>query len=405
MLMTSNKIVQQPYAMSWIVLLATLSALGPLSIDMYLSALPAMAADFGVSTQMVSNSLPAYFFGLAIGQLIYGPISDRIGRKPPLYFGLCLYIVASLLCVFAQDEWSLIAARILQALGGCVGVVMARAAIRDRLDMHSAAQAFASMMIVTAIAPIIAPSLGAWVLMFYEWNMIFLVLMGCGLLSLACVHFLFKETLEPERRLKLNFQQVISLYRCIFQDPSFRRPLYAGCFSGAVMFCYISASSTILMDRYQLTEQQFAYAFGANAFGIMLFSTLNKRLAGRFSILQRLKIGTCLQFAGVLGLILLGCLDVDSVLWVLLGMFIVVASIGFTGPNAMALAMAEQGERAGTASAIMGSMQFVCGLLGGVLLNFLIWHALLNMALIMLVFVGISAWAIFKIKMPILQNA
>ncbi len=119
--------------MSWIVLLATLSALGPLSIDMYLSALPAMAADFGVSTQMVSNSLPAYFFGLAIGQLIYGPISDRIGRKPPLYFGLCLYIVASLLCVFAQDEWSLIAARILQALGGCVGVVMARAAIRDRL--------------------------------------------------------------------------------------------------------------------------------------------------------------------------------------------------------------------------------------------------------------------------------
>jgi len=175
------------------------------------------------------------------------------------------------------------------------------------------------------------------------------------------------------------------LYRTIFQDPSFRRPLYAGCFSGAVMFCYISASSTILMDRYQLTEQQFAYAFGANAFGIMLFSTLNKRLAGRFSILQRLKIGTCLQFAGVLGLILLGCLDVDSVFWVLLGMFIVVASIGFTGPNAMALAMAEQGERAGTASAIMGSMQFVCGLLGGILLNFLIWHALLNMALIMLV--------------------
>ncbi|OAL83941.1 diaminohydroxyphosphoribosylaminopyrimidine deaminase [Acinetobacter sp. SFD] len=405
MLMTSNKIVQQPYAMSWIVLLAALSALGPLSIDMYLSALPAMAADFGVSTQMVSNSLPAYFFGLAVGQLIYGPISDRIGRKPPLYFGLCLYIGASLLCVFAQDEWSLIAARVLQALGGCVGVVMARAAIRDRLDMHSAAQAFASMMIVTAIAPIIAPSLGAWILKFYEWNTIFLVLMGCGLLSLACVHFLFKETLEPERRLKLNFQQVLSLYRSIFQDPSFRCPLYAGCFSGAVMFCYISASSAILMDRYHFTEQQFAYAFGANAVGIMLFSTLNKRLAGRFSILQRLKIGSYLQFAGVSALILLGWLDVNSVLWVLPGMFVIVAAIGFTGPNAMALAMAEQGERAGTASAIMGSMQFVCGLLGGVLLNFMLWQALLNMALIMLVFVCISAWTIFKIKMPSLKNA
>ncbi|WP_263576861.1 multidrug effflux MFS transporter [Acinetobacter pseudolwoffii] len=404
MLMPSNKIVQPPYAMSWIVLLAALSALGPLSIDMYLSALPAMAADFGVSTQMVSNSLPAYFFGLAVGQLIYGPISDRIGRKPPLYFGLCLYIVASLLCVFAQDEWSLIAARILQALGGCVGVVMARAAIRDRLDMHSAAQAFASMMIVTAIAPIIAPSLGAWVLMFYEWNMIFVVLMGCGLLSLACVHFLFKETLEPERRLKLNFQQVLSLYRTIFQDPSFRHPLYAGCFSSAVMFCYISASSAILMDRYQLTEQQFAYAFGANAVGIMLFSTLNKRLAGRFSILQRLKSGIVLQLVGVFVLVLLGYLDVDSIALVLLGMFVVVASIGFTGPNAMALAMAKQGARAGTASAIMGSMQFVCGLLGGLLLNFLVWNALLNMALIMLVFVCIAVWAICQLELPVFKH-
>ncbi|MGL3044175.1 MFS transporter, partial [Acinetobacter pecorum] len=236
-------------------------------------------------------------------------------------------------------------------------------------------------------------------------NTIFLVLMGCGLLSLACVHFLFKETLEPERRLKLNFQQVLSLYRSIFQDPSFRRPLYAGCFSGAVMFCYISASSAILMDRYHFTEQQFAYAFGANAVGIMLFSTLNKRLAGRFSILQRLKIGSYLQFAGVSALILLGWLDVNSVLWVLPGMFVIVAAIGFTGPNAMALAMAEQGERAGTASAIMGSMQFVCGLLGGVLLNFMLWQALLNMALIMLVFVCISAWTIFKIKMPSLKNA
>ena len=404
MLMPSNKIVQPPYAMSWIVLLAALSALGPLSIDMYLSALPAMAADFGVSTQMVSNSLPAYFFGLAVGQLIYGPISDRIGRKPPLYFGLCLYIVASLLCVFAQDEWSLIAARILQALGGCVGVVMARAAIRDRLDMHSAAQAFASMMIVTAIAPILAPSLGAWVLMFYEWNVIFLVLMGCGLLSLACVHFLFKETLEPERRLKLNFQQVLSLYRSIFQDQSFQHPLYAGCFSSAVMFCYISASSAILMDRYQLTEQQFAYAFGANAVGIMLFSTLNKRLAGRFSILQRLKIGIVLQLVGVLFLVLLGYLDVDSIALVLLGMFVVVASIGFTGPNAMALAMAKQGARAGTASAIMGSMQFVCGLLGGLLLNFLVWNALLNMALIMLVFVCIAVWAICQLELPVFKH-
>jgi len=162
----------QSYATTWIMLLALLTSLGPLSIDMYLPALPQMANDFGITTQRVANTLPAYFLGLALGQLIYGPLSDRIGRKTPLYFGLLLYICASILCTFANSEWSLIAARILQALGGCVGVVIARAAIRDRLDLQSSAQAFASMMIVMGIAPIIAPSLGALVLLYF--------FMACG---------------------------------------------------------------------------------------------------------------------------------------------------------------------------------------------------------------------------------
>ena len=195
------------YPNSWILLLALLTALGPLSIDMYLPALPLMAEDFGVSTQMVANSLPAYFLGLAVGQLVYGPLSDRIGRKTPLYIGLSLYILASLLCVFAYNEWSLIAARILQALGGCVGVVIARAAIRDRLDLHSSAQAFSSMMIVATIAPIMAPMLGAWVLLFFDWHIIFAFLTLMGMIAWLCVHFFFEETLVPERRLTLSFNQ------------------------------------------------------------------------------------------------------------------------------------------------------------------------------------------------------
>ncbi|WP_347455258.1 multidrug effflux MFS transporter [Acinetobacter thermotolerans] len=396
---TANK----NYAMSWIILLASLTALGPLSIDMYLSALPQMARDFGTTTQQVANSLPAYFLGLAIGQLVYGPVSDRIGRKPPLYFGLSLYVVAGLLCALAPNEWSLIVARVLQALGGCVGVVIARAAIRDRLDMNSAAQAFASMMIVSTIAPIIAPSLGAWVLVLFEWHMIFVLLMLFGLVILACVHFFFKETLEPERRLQLSFKQVLSLYQTIFEDESFRKPMIAGCFSSAVLFCYITSSSAILMDHFHLSEQQFAYIFGGNAIGIMLFSTMNKRLAHRFNILSRLRIGTTLQLTGVIGLLVLGVLGAESLLLVILGMFMVVASIGFTGPNAMAIAMSEQGARAGTASAIMGSMQFACGLLGGLLLNFMLWNTLLNMALVMLIFVGVAANTIYRLQLPPLK--
>lgn len=388
----------QSYATTWIMLLALLTSLGPLSIDMYLPALPQMANDFGITTQRVANTLPAYFLGLALGQLIYGPLSDRIGRKTPLYFGLLLYICASILCTFANSEWSLIAARILQALGGCVGVVIARAAIRDRLDLQSSAQAFASMMIVMGIAPIIAPSLGALVLLYFSWPAVFVFLSAIGLICLICVHFFFQESLPVERRLNLNIKQVLNLYGAIFKQKSFRWPMLAGCFSGGILFCYISSSASILMDDYGLNQQQFAYAFGLNALGIMLLSSINKKLGRTFSVLQRLKIGAVLQLLGVIVLLSASLLS-NVALWiVLIGMFLAISGIGFTGPNAMALAMAEQGERAGTASAVMGSMQFACGLLAGVMLNFLLWSALANMAIVMLIFVGIMLLSIWKLS-------
>ena len=388
----------QSYATTWIMLLALLTSLGPLSIDMYLPALPQMANDFGITTQRVANTLPAYFLGLALGQLIYGPLSDRIGRKTPLYFGLLLYICASILCTFANSEWSLIAARILQALGGCVGVVIARAAIRDRLDLQSSAQAFASMMIVMGIAPIIAPSLGALVLLYFSWPAVFVFLSAIGLICLICVHFFFQESLPIERRLNLNIKQVLNLYGAIFKQKSFRWPMLAGCFSGGILFCYISSSASILMDDYGLNQQQFAYAFGLNALGIMLLSSINKKLGRTFSVLQRLKIGAVLQLLGVMVLLSASLLS-NVALWiVLIGMFLAISGIGFTGPNAMALAMAEQGERAGTASAVMGSMQFACGLLAGVMLNFLLWSALANMAIVMLIFVGIMLLSIWKLS-------
>ena len=388
----------QSYATTWIMLLALLTSLGPLSIDMYLPALPQMANDFGITTQRVANTLPAYFLGLALGQLIYGPLSDRIGRKTPLYFGLLLYICASILCTFANSEWSLIAARILQALGGCVGVVIARAAIRDRLDLQSSAQAFASMMIVMGIAPIIAPSLGALVLLYFSWPAVFVFLSAIGLICLICVHFFFQESLPIERRLNLNIKQVLNLYGAIFKQKSFRWPMLAGCFSGGILFCYISSSASILMDDYGLNQQQFAYAFGLNALGIMLLSSINKKLGRTFSVLQRLKIGAVLQLLGVIVLLSASLLS-NVALWiVLIGMFLAISGIGFTGPNAMALAMAEQGERAGTASAVMGSMQFACGLLAGVMLNFLLWSALANMAIVMLIFVSIMLLSIWKLS-------
>lgn len=385
--MQNNVQDQKKYSTAWISLLALLTALGPLSIDMYLPALPQMANDFGVSTQMMSNTLPAYFLGLAVGQLIYGPVSDRIGRKKPLYFGLSLYILASVICYLSQDEWSLIAARILQALGGCVGVVIARAAIRDKLDMQASAQAFSSMMIVMGIAPIIAPTLGAWVLNFFSWHAIFGFLAIIGAVSLVCVHLFFKETLPEERRLDLNLIQAMRLYGVVLRDKSFLMPMLIGCFSGGILFCYINSSASVLIEHFAMSQQAFAYAFGFNAFGIMLLSTMNNRLVGHVSVFSRLLIGLTIQLLGVILLLSIAILELNALLWVLIGLFMTVAGIGFTGPNAMAIAMSHQGERAGTASALMGSMQFGCGLLGGIMLNILAWSAMFNMGLVMLLFV------------------
>ncbi len=395
--MQAEQARQRQYSTAWILLLALLTALGPLSIDMYLPALPQMADEFGVSMQMIANTLPAYFLGLAIGQLIYGPVSDRIGRKTPLYFGLGLYAVASLACVFVTNEWALIAARIFQALGGCVGVVIARAAIRDRLDIQGSAQAFSSMMIVMGLAPILAPIFGAWILTFFPWQAIFITLAVIGIVCWLCVHFFFKESLPVERRLKLSFYQVTTLYAAILKDESFRRPMFAGCLTGAALFCYISSASAVFMGQYGLSQQQFSYAFAMNAGGIMLMSSLNKHLNTRMDIFPRLRLGGTIQCFGALIVVSAGLMN-HAPLWLLMsGLFLAVSGIGLTGPNAMALAMSKQGARAGTASAIMGSMQFACGLLGGVILNFLIWKASLNMGLMMLMFTSAGLFAIFKV--------
>jgi DHA1 family bicyclomycin/chloramphenicol resistance-like MFS transporter len=388
---------QRQYSTHWILLLALLTALGPLSIDMYLPALPQMAGDFGVSTQMIANTLPAYFLGLAVGQLIYGPVSDRIGRKPPLYFGLSLYVIASIACVFASHEWMLIVSRIFQALGGCVGVVIARAAIRDRLDMQGSAQAFSSMMIVMSIAPIVAPMLGGLILTFFHWQMIFVCLAVIGVICWLCIHFFFTESLTVERRLKLSVYQVTTLYAAILKDDSFRVPMMAGCLTGAALFCYISSASAVFMGQYGLSQQQFSYAFAMIAGGIILMSSLNKHLNTRLGVLQRLRLGGAIQYVGTLIILTAGLMTHAPLALLMFGLFLAVSGIGFTSPNAMALAMSKQAARAGTASAIMGSMQFSFGLLGGIILNFLPWKSSLNMGALMLIFMSLGMFAIFKV--------
>ena len=214
------------------------------------------------------------------------------------------------------------------------------------------------------------------------------------MISLIWVLVQFKETLPEERRLKLSFMQAGQLYVRIAQDRSYLYPMLAGCFSFGILFCYINAASAVFMDQYHFSQQQFAYVFGLNAVGTVLLSSMNHKLEKKYGVAQRLKLGGAVQGIGVLVLLIAFVFSVFELPLMLIGLFLAVAGIGFTAPNSTALAMSQQGRQAGSASALMGSLQFGFGLLSGILLNVLLWSAQVNMSLSMLIFVICSNAAI-----------
>lgn len=376
-------------------MLGLLTALGPLSIDMYLPALPDMAKDLSVSTGEVAKSLPAYFMGLVIGQLFYGSWSDRVGRKLPLYFGLSLFVLASVICIFANSLTMLLIGRFMQALGGCVGVVIARSAIRDRLGVKESAQAFSMLILVMGLAPILAPLLGSALLVWFGWHSIFVLLACIGLLCLLAVHFAFHETLEPARRKKLTVQQVGATYWDLLKDHRFRTPALAGGLLGAAMFTYISAASALFIDHFGVTAQHFAYIFGFNALGLIALSQLNGRLIKKMGLLRLLHVGASLQSFGAVFLLIMAFSGHATLITTMLGLFFVVSGVGFTSPNATAISLAAQGQRAGMASALLGALQFGFGLLAGLLLYALPLELTRSMAVVMTLLIGSGLIAVF----------
>lgn len=354
----------------WVMALGVMVAIGPLSIDMYLPALPSMAEDFGVSAQSVAKSVPAYFVGLVFGQLLYGPLSDRVGRVLPMYVGMTIFVIASLVCASTTHEYVLFAARTVQALGACVTTVVTRAAIRDTLNPTQMAQAFSLMVLVMGLAPILAPSLGALVLRFFDWHAIFWALAGYGAINLLLTKRFLKETLAPEKRSQTPLKNTLSLYIDLCKDRRFMLPACASGLLQGAFFVYLSIASEIFMVHYGLSDQKFALLFGANAFGFVALTQVNQFLTRRFHLVRLLRFGAIMQLTFAALLLFLGAvLDTTAPLWaVFAATFFCIAGLGFTQPNASALALAHQGSRAGLASAAQGALQFSVGIFGGLLL-------------------------------------
>lgn len=404
----SMRVRSSELPVAWIMMLGLIVAVGPLSIDMYLPAMPAMADSFGVSTAFMANSVPAYFVGLVFGQLFYGPLSDRVGRVKPLYFGMTLYIIASILCATTNNEYVLFAGRTLQALGACVGAVVTRAAIRDRLTARQTAKAFSIMILVMGLAPILAPSLGALFLRFFEWHAIFWFLAAFGVLNLLLTKFFFFETLTEENRNVRPAREVLSQYWDLLKDPTFNYPAIGGGLLMGSMFVYISAASELIMDTYGISATHFGWIFGMNAAGFVALTQLNQWLTNHFRILSLLRFGAMMQVIASGTLFLTG-LIYGSEAWlplVLTSIFFCISGLGLTQPNASAIALAFQKHRAGMASALQGSLMFSVGIFGGLLLNIFPVNPVLKIGIAMFTLMSLGCFLIWRIDSTLnLENA
>lgn len=346
---------------AWLILLlGSLSAFGPLSLDTYLPALPELRADFGASASQAQLTLSACLLGLASGQVLAGPISDRFGRHRPLLFGLGLFAVASIICAVAPSIMLLIVARFVQGAAGGTGIVIARATVRDLHEGEAAARFFSRLMLVGGTAPILAPILGGQLLRFTDWRgvFVFLALVG-GVLLIAAAMFL-PETLKPELRRQGGLVQVLRTYVGLLRDRSYLAYAISLGFAGAALFAYIASSPFVLQDIHGLSQQEFSLVFGSIAVGFVLSSQVNARLVGRFPVATLLRFGLTV-FAGA-GL----TLSIGTVLdWGLLGLlvplYIMMAGIGFMLPNATALALSNYAGSAGSAAALLGLFQFAAG--------------------------------------------
>lgn len=354
-----------------ILILGLLSAIGPFSIDTYISGFPIIAKDLGVAIGQVSYSLSSFFIGISLGQFIYGPLLDRHGRKKPLIIGLVIYATASLGCAISHSIEMLIALRFLQALGGCVGMVAPRAIVRDIFPVSESAKIFSTLILILGVSPIIAPTIGSYMITSLGWQSVFWLQSSMGVLLLIAVIFFLPESKQPDPTFSLMPKPIVNSFLSVFKTPEFFTYALAASLVSAGVYAYLSGSPFVFMKMYKVTEQQYGWIFGLLAGGLVMSSQLNNLALRRFSSEQIIKIALLIQTSvGVL-------LCVSSVLgWLnlfntILLIFLFLCCQGFSFPNASALSMAPFKKEAGTASALMGAFQMGFGATAAGLVGFL----------------------------------
>ncbi len=369
---------------SLIIILGTLSAIGPFSIDMYLPGFPAIADNLNTTVAHVALSLSSFFIGISAGQLLYGPLLDRFGRKKPLYFGLSLFILASLGCALVNTADMLVVLRFFQAVGGCAGMVAARAMVRDLFPVEENAKVFSLLMLVIGVSPMIAPATGGYVAAVFGWQYIFIILAVIGALILTGVHFILPESRQPDNTFSLRPRMVIKNFYGVFTNPQFYTYAITGSMAGGGLYAYISGSPFVFMELNKLSGQQYGWIFAVNAFGLIGSSQMNSLLLKKGYKSEQIVVGAliCQSLAGIclLAATISGNLTLFSTLGII---FIFLCCQGYVFPNASALSLAPFSKNAGSASALLGGLQMGIGALASASVSWLSNNTALPMATVM----------------------
>ncbi len=359
-LMTNKKYL------SLILVLGSLTALAPFSIDMYLPGFPAIAKDLDTSVAKVALSLSSFFIGISAGQLLYGPLLDRFGRKKPLYAGLVIYIIASAGCMFANSIDALIALRFIQAIGSCAATVAAVAMVRDLFPVKDSAKVFALLMLVLGVSPMIAPTLGGYITATFGWHTIFLILLGIGIFNLIGSWLWLPEAYKPDTTMSLKPKPILKNFIAVIREPQFYTYALTGAFAFAGLFAYISGSPLLFMDIFKVNEETYGWIFALLSIGFIGSSQVNTLLLRKFKSEQIIVVAMVAQVITIVFFLIGGIHGWFGLYTTIFLLFKFLCCLGFVSPNASALTLAPFSKNAGSASALMGAIQMGLGALASV---------------------------------------
>jgi MFS transporter, DHA1 family, multidrug resistance protein len=345
----------------FVLVLGALIAIGPLTIDTYLPALPSITRDLAASESAVQFTLTGILLGMGLGQLLVGPLADAVGRRRPLIAGLALHIAASVFCAFAPTIEVLTVGRVLQGLGNAAVAVVSMAMVRDQFAGSAAATMLSRLMLVMGLAPVLAPTLGGAILQVTSWRGVFVLLAIAGTMMVTLAAFALRETLPLQNRRKLAFRPVVATYGALLRDRTFVGLVLISGLMFATLFSYIGGSSFVLQEIYGLSVAQFGLAFGLNSLGFLTGSQLNPFLLKRFEPRRLVHAGVTIGAVAALLMLAAAATGFGGLVLILTPLWFILFACGLTLPNTPALALTRHGEAAGTAAALLGASQFVIG--------------------------------------------